>query len=525
MSLKKFISKCYKKSSDLKIIATAAFFAYSKLTGIKNKNSREFIINKRAENESGYEKVFEKSVFINDVKIAFVCDDMTYECFSLECKSVFLTPENWFKVMEEFRPDIFFCESAWSGIKEYNNCWRGKIYKNENVIYETRKVLFSIIEYCKRHNIKTVFWNKEDPTYFGNFKYNFIDTALKFEYIFTTCGECVDKYKALGAKNVDILMFGFSPKIFNPLNCFPKNDEAVFAGSWYNNEKERCNDMENIFDSILNENINLKIYDRYFNTYNPDTVFPKKYLEFNKGSLPFSKLGEIIKKAKYAVNINTVKNSKTMFARRVFELIACNTAVISNFSQGLKEMFGDGIWFAGEKFSYSLDILQRNLYYVFENHTNYIRIKHILEKLQISFSEKEKFVAVIYKENATFNIKEHFNEIKLKNKRCYIIKNGCLYEFEKNCIVSVDFLKNKFSHFIFFDKAVCFDFEKAFVHYSYLDDYIGIKFKENENLNFADYTDKYKIISDNINENVIFSVDLLENLYDNFSMNTKKYII
>ncbi len=467
--------------------------------------------------------MFEKPIFVKKVKIAFVCDDMTYECFSFECESVFLTPKNWFKVMEEFKPDIFFCESAWSGIKKYNNCWRGKIYKNGNVIYETRKVLFSIINYCKRHNIKTVFWNKEDPTYFGNFKYDFVNTALNFEYIFTTCEECVEKYKRIGAKNVYALMFGFSPRIFNPLNSFPKNDEAVFAGSWYNNEKERCSDMEDIFDSVLNENIDLKIYDRYFNSDNPDTVFPKKYLEFNKGNMPFSELGGIIKKAKYAVNVNTVKNSKTMFARRVFEIMACNTVVISNYSKGLKEMFGDGIWFGGEKFFYYLDIDERKLYYVFKNHTNYARIKFILEKLQIPFWEKEKFVAVIYRENAPFNIRECFNKIEFKNKKCYFIKNGGVYDAGSNCMVSLDFLKNKFSHFIFFEKDTDFDFERAFYHYSYLDSNIGVKFIKKSDLFFGDY--KYRIIYDNINSDIVFSIDLLEDLYNNFNMKTKKYVI
>ena len=523
MSFKKFMLKRYRKFSDLKIVATTAFFMYSKLMGIKNKNSSEFIINKKIKNESDYKKVLDKPISLKEVKIAFVCDDMTYEGFSLECKSVFLTPKNWFKVMEEFKPDVFFCESAWSGIKEYNNCWRGKIYKNGNVIYETRKVIFSIISYCERHNIKTVFWNKEDPTYFGNFKYDFIDTALNFEYIFTTCEECVEKYKRLGAKNVYVLMFGFSPRIFNPLNSFPKNNEAVFAGSWYNNEKERCLDMENIFDSVLNEKIDLKIYDRYFNSDNPDTVFPEKYSEFNKGNMPFSKLGDIIKKAKYAVNVNTVKNSKTMFARRVFEIIACNTVIISNYSKGLKKMFGDGIWFGGEKFFYSLDIIERNLYYVFKNHTNYVRMKYLLDKLQIPFWEKEKFVAVIYMEKTLFDKKEHFNKIKLKNKKCYIVKNDRFYEVESNRMVSFDFLKNKFSHFIFFEKDIDIDFEKVFYHYSYLDSHIGVKFIKNGDLSFFNY--KYRIISDDMNSDIVFSIDLLEDLYNNFNMKTEKYII
>jgi glycosyltransferase involved in cell wall biosynthesis len=41
------------------------------------------------------------------------------------------------------------------------------------------------------------------------------------------------------------------------------------------------------------------------------------------------------------LNLNSVKQSQSMFARRVFELMASNTLVISNFSRGLRLMFGD----------------------------------------------------------------------------------------------------------------------------------------------------------------------------------------
>ncbi|MBL3684624.1 glycosyltransferase (plasmid) [Sinorhizobium meliloti] len=39
--------------------------------------------------------------------------------------------------------------------------------------------------------------------------------------------------------------------------------------------------------------------------------------------------------------MNTIKQSQTMFARRVFELLASNTVVVSNFSRGVRLLFGD----------------------------------------------------------------------------------------------------------------------------------------------------------------------------------------
>ena len=153
----------------------------------------------------------------------------------------------------------------------------------------------------------------------------------------------------------------------------------------------------------------------------------------------------------------------------------------------------------------------------------YVWFFFFFDKLQIPFWEKEKFVAVIYMEKTLFDKKEHFNKIKLKNKKCYIVKNDRFYEVESNRMVSFDFLKNKFSHFIFFEKDIAIDFEKVFYHYSYLDSHIGVKFIKNGDLSFFNY--KYRIISDDMNSDIVFSIDLLEDLYNNFNMKTEKYII
>ena len=43
----------------------------------------------------------------------------------------------------------------------------------------------------------------------------------------------------------------------------------------------------------------------------------------------------------FGINMNSVQESQTMFARRVFELMASNTVVVSNASRGLENYFGD----------------------------------------------------------------------------------------------------------------------------------------------------------------------------------------
>ena len=54
---------------------------------------------------------------------------------------------------------------------------------------------------------------------------------------------------------------------------------------------------------------------------------------------------EVYKSSVYGLNFNTVTASSTMFARRVFELMSSNTMVVSNYSKGVEEMFGDLVVF------------------------------------------------------------------------------------------------------------------------------------------------------------------------------------
>ncbi|MGK8472336.1 glycosyltransferase family protein [Stutzerimonas stutzeri] len=59
------------------------------------------------------------------------------------------------------------------------------------------------------------------------------------------------------------------------------------------------------------------------------------------GTLPFSEIDRAYKGYRYAINLNSIKQSQTMFARRVYELLGCNTVTVSNYSRGVRLMFGD----------------------------------------------------------------------------------------------------------------------------------------------------------------------------------------
>jgi spore maturation protein CgeB len=365
--IKNRIYRLYKKYQDNPVIATLSSYLYVRI--FNRLNSLNY-----ASETSSYE--------INPSlpKIAFVCDEMTWQDFKGECNSVF----------DDFRPDLFFCESAWSGINKYRNCWRGRIYKSRNIRYENRHELMMILDYCRKNNIPAVFWNKEDPAFWGNTSYDFVDTALHFDHIFTTSQECLNKYIELGHKSVHVLMFGFSPSIFFFDSSIEKEKKAVFAGSWYTDQPKRCADMEEIFNMVLQYGIPLEIYDRQSESSNPVHRFPEKYRKFIHPNVPYTELGKIYQKAEYAININTVTDSETMFARRVFEIMACGCIVISNGSIGLKKLFADRIWFANEPFDINqkTEIRGKNMEEVFNYHTCEQRLKQVINTCSIKRNEE-----------------------------------------------------------------------------------------------------------------------------------------
>lgn len=386
--VKRFLYRIYKRLEYNRVFASMIHLIYGRWKPMITGRYRPAKYMPREEYIPPKEVPVKKQ--LKDLKVAIICDDMTYQNLKEICNVYFLTPDNWIEVIQKEQPDLFFCEAAWSGIKEYKDAWRGKIYKNQRLLFENRTVLLNILDYCKRKGIKTVFWNKEDPLFFDDMCHNFSDTALKFDYIFTTAQECVGWYQKMGHDNVYVMGFGFSSELFDCPENMEKENKAVFAGSWYADIPERCEDMEKIFDMLIGKKIPFEIYDRYWGSDNPVHRFPEKYRPYIHKPLPYEALGQLYNTARFAVNINTEKNSDTMYARRVHELMACRCIVISNESKGMKRVFGEKVWFIGEAFDFNREkeICDENYEYVLNNCTNYAKFLQMFDKVGIVTSYK-----------------------------------------------------------------------------------------------------------------------------------------
>jgi glycosyltransferase involved in cell wall biosynthesis len=261
------------------------------------------------------------------LNIACIMDEFTFSSFQPESILHQLTPNNWRAELEGSNPDLLFIESAWRGKDEL---WGNKVG-------HTSAELQGIVKWCGAKKIPTVFWCKEDPIHFETF----LNTAKLFDYVFTTDIDCIHRYKAaLGHDRVYLLPFACQPVTNNPIETYERKDAFCFAGAYYVRYPERTRDLGN-FVMELPAFRPLEIYDRNYGKNDPNYQFPEKYRPYIVGTLPFDQIEKAYKGYRYAINLNSIKQSQSMFARRVFELLASNTITISNFSRGVRVLFGD----------------------------------------------------------------------------------------------------------------------------------------------------------------------------------------
>ena len=271
---------------------------------------------------------------LKKLKLACILDVFSSECFTPECELIPFRPDNWREILGHTPPDLLFVESAWRG---NDNSWRLKI---GNYWYPHANELKQLVSWCREKKIPTVFWNKEDPVYFEHF----IADAQLFDYVFTTDANCLEKYRQqLGHNRVFSLPFAAQPDIHHPTRVPGYQAGAVcFAGSYYT---ERFPERNKGLSILLNaaKQYKLTIYDRNAGVDDPSLHFPQEFQPFVAGNLPYDQMVHAYKHYKIFLNVNSVTDSPTMFSRRVFELLASGTPVLSNESQGMREMLGHEI--------------------------------------------------------------------------------------------------------------------------------------------------------------------------------------
>ncbi|NLD20425.1 MAG: glycosyltransferase [Clostridiales bacterium] len=323
------------------------------------------------------------------LKVGIITDEFMYNYYKDAVELYILSHDSYEKTIDEENLDIVMYVSCWRGMQD--NDWYG------DVLHEK---IPEVLKYAKSKKIPTIFQSIEDPTNYDRY----LPIAKESNYIFTTDVDCIEQYE-IDTKNeaVFLLEYGVNPLFHNPIGINEKYDRAdqydcssvFFAGSWMDRYENRCNDIRLMFDGVMHSRKNLVIADRNVDVKLPGYRFPKKYRPFVVPAIDHSMLQKVHKLFEFNININTVQDSSTMCAMRVYELQALGCIMLTNYSLAVSNCF-PGLFMIQnheevEKIvnGYSRDELYKmqveNLRNVMTDCTVFDRLNYIFEKSKIDY--------------------------------------------------------------------------------------------------------------------------------------------
>ncbi|MFC9441879.1 MULTISPECIES: glycosyltransferase [unclassified Brevibacterium] len=262
-----------------------------------------------------------------------ILDEFSMESFGYEWELVALKRGTWSRQLDDL--DFVFLESAWNGNQGE---WQYQLTGTSGI----KPDAVALLEECKRRGLPVVFWNKEDPPHFNDF----LPLARLCDVIFTSDVRLVPKYQMeLGHGRVDVLPFAAQPAIHSPTRPsknFAARDIA-FAGMYFAHKfPERRKQMDLLLGAAAKVSgrmaHGLEIFSRFLGN-DERYQFPGELADHVVGSLPYRNLLTAYKHYKVFLNVNSVIDSPSMCARRIFEITATGTPVVTTPSAATKVFF------------------------------------------------------------------------------------------------------------------------------------------------------------------------------------------
>lgn len=264
-----------------------------------------------------------------DLTVATILDPFSALCFKYEFRTLTPGPDDWREMLERDRPDFLLVESAWRG---NDGAWNYAMTAPD----APKRPLVDLIAWCREQGIPTVFWNKEDPPNYDRF----VATAKLFDRVFTVDVNCLPRYREdLGHDRIGVLPFAAQPRIHNPISVADgRTHDVAFAGTYFaEKHAARRAQMDILLDPA--RDFGLHIFSRQGGA-DPRYAFPEQYDPYIVGTVPYETMLTAYKVYKIFLNVNSVVDSPSMCARRIFELSACGTSVVSGESKAIPEFFG-----------------------------------------------------------------------------------------------------------------------------------------------------------------------------------------
>lgn len=267
------------------------------------------------------------------LKVALVSDELTETALVNECRVMVLTPWNYRFVLNRWKPDLVFVESAWNG---WRGAWKYKIASYPDHPERTNQSLRRLVDFSKELGIPCVFWNKEDGVHFERF----IDSASLFDFVFTVDENCISRYQArIGLRaRVLSLMFSVQPSIHFPDSRGPIHKRSCFVGSY----SHHIHDVRRAWQDLMfkaGSEFGLTVFDRNSSRKHARYRYPLLAGMQIRKSVSYKETASIYRDYMVSLNVNTVQDSNTMFSRRLVEILACGGLAVTNPAASVDRYF------------------------------------------------------------------------------------------------------------------------------------------------------------------------------------------
>lgn len=365
---------------------------------------------------------------IAPLKAIAILDEISEECWKYELNHFRISRHNYSKQINVSTADFAFLESCWKG---NGGAWE-YAFTSAGLKHANAQALLELIQRLKARKMPIVFWNKEDPMHYERY----LPIAKKADIIFTTDSSKIDDYQR-DTPNAKVyeLLFAAQPKICNPSNrSLAEAGTVCFAGSYYSvGHEARKQQMHALLPSIIE--YKGAIYDRFSKVGDNRYRFPEQYQPFIRDAVSFRDVVKLYKRFKVFLNVNTITSSPTMMSRRVYELLACGTPVVSTPSKAIEAQFPGIVQTANdanEANSIIEKLLADNFYWdkishigyreVMTKHTYADRMLSIRHALGIEENKYVPLVSIVTCTNRPFLVDRIVDNVaRQKHSRCELI--------------------------------------------------------------------------------------------------------
>lgn len=296
-------------------------------------------------------------VSLDDLTIAVVADTFTLNAISSTVRTVELPRHGWEEVLQETPVDLILVESAWSSPD--GEWFHGVAYHGEAEAADLR----GILAHARERGIPSLFWNREDPVHLRSF----LTPAADFDTVLTSDSRCIAEYQSSipsRTRTVASLPFFADPQIMHPL--IPGEDladatgdsasvsgieeqrraearaerrDVAFAGTYYGDRyPQRTAELRQILTAAAEHG--LAIYDRQATVTGSRYQLPDDLAEHSLGGVDASLMPDVYRRHPVHINVNSVDDSPTMFSRRVVEIAAAGSVVVSGRGKGVSTTLG-----------------------------------------------------------------------------------------------------------------------------------------------------------------------------------------